>query len=69
MASYSKLTSEGLRRLDELPNIYFKANHLEIVFFQGRTSDAHKTQLLDALQKELAAKYGADRVRITKTKT
>ncbi len=63
IASYSKPTSEGLRRLDELPSIYFKANHVEIVFFEGRTSDAHNAQLIDALQKELAAKYGADRVR------
>jgi hypothetical protein len=73
VASYSKLNSEGLRRLDELPGIYLIDNRLEVVFSEGRNPSGHSStsakQMLDLLKDKLSSRYGADKVRIVKSRS
>jgi len=73
VASYSKLNGEGLRRLDELPVVYLKDNRLEVVFFEGRNpsgrSSASAKQMLDLLMDKLSSRYGADKVRVLKSRS
>jgi hypothetical protein len=73
VASYSKLNNEGLRRLDELPGVYLKGNRLEVVFSEGRHPSgqlsASTKQILDLLNDKLSSHYGADKVRVVKSRS
>jgi hypothetical protein len=73
VVSYSKLNNEGLRRLDESPGIYLKDNQLEVIFSEGRNPSGHLStstkQMLDLLKNKLSSHYGADKVRVVKSRS
>ncbi|MGD0261338.1 MAG: hypothetical protein ABSD29_16110 [Verrucomicrobiota bacterium] len=73
VASYSKLDSEGQRRLGEMARVYAKPDSLEVVFPEGRypSADVRKSvsRVLDLLKINLRNRYGADRIRVVTTKS
>jgi hypothetical protein len=72
VAGYSKLDSEGLRRLGEMARVYFKTNMLEVVFLEGRHPSADvrmsANRVLDLLKNKLSNRYGSDRVKVVTIK-
>jgi hypothetical protein len=73
VASYSKLDSEGGRRLGEMVGVYLKANLVEIVFLEGRHTSADvrmsANRVLDLLEGKLSSRYGSDRIKVVKVKS
>src|SRR5208337_1785259 len=70
LASYSRVADGGLRRRDEMPDVYFRGNRLEVTFLGGRNPSGHLSpstqELVDSLRTELISRYGTERVKTEK---